>query len=119
MGEPVVLEEGARRLPLLGAWDSIFAQSFRLAPYSPDLLTTQKGYDLYDQMLTMAACRAPFNLKRYAVLAKGWRVLPHERGCDPLSADHGSAHELADFVQGLLEEITLPETDQTQDFRRI
>lgn len=113
------LAERERLRPLFGAWDSIFAPSFRMAPYNPDLLTTQKGYDLYDQMLTMAACRAPFNLKRYSVLAKGWKILPHQRGSDPLSADHAQAAELAAFVQEMLEDITLPDTDQTQDFRRV
>lgn len=101
----------------LGSYTSIYVPQYRLAQYNPDLLTTQKGYDIFETMLTMAACRAPLNIKRYAVLHKGWTVLPAVT--DPTDSRHAAAKELADATSWALSNILDPATDEPQDFRSV
>lgn len=48
----------------------------RLPPYNPDLLFQQRGYQLFDEMETLAAVAGPVNLKREATLYKGWDLVP-------------------------------------------
>lgn len=109
------LSERQLHTALMGAWDSVFRYAFHLAPYNPDLLTTQKGFDTYREMLTMAACRAPLNVKRYAVLRKPWSVEPAV--VDPTDTRHEAAKALADHVDYVLRNILDTDTDQAQDLR--
>lgn len=102
---------------IMGAWDSVYRWSFRLAPYNPDELTSQKGFDTFRQMLTMSACRAPLNVKRYTVLQKPWKVEP----CvvDPTDTRHEAAKALADHCDYVLRNILDTDTDQPQDLRTV
>ncbi len=105
------------RAPRMGAYDGVFAPSFRYPGFSLDTTLAQKGYQFVEDMLNMAACRAPFNLKRYAVLQDGWDVEPAIS--EPGAPDHASAAELATAVQYALQNIRDPETDLTTDLRTI
>lgn len=100
---------------LMGAYDGLYTKQYALAQYNPDLLTTQKGYLKYREMLTMAACRAPFNIKRYAVLHKPWSV--QAAVLDPNDSRHEEAKLYADTAQWALSNILDPATDEPQDFR--
>ena len=102
--------------PQMGSYDGIFVQSYKYAPYNPDKLTSQKGFDLADDMLTYAACRANFNLKRYAVLSEGWSVEPAVR--DPLDTRMAEAQLYADFVRWCFNNI-MSEAGLYQDFRSV
>lgn len=115
-GSVTKLMPGERPNAIVGSWDSIFGPSYRFAGFTPDLLTTQKGYDLYRDMLTTSACRAPFNVKRYAVLYKGWEVLPAVS--DPKEPDFEAAKGLADAVTYAFNNI-VDEGDLVQDFRSV
>src|SRR5579863_8334259 len=77
--------------PIVGAYDGVFAPSFRYPTFSLDSVLAQKGYQFVEDMLQMAACRAPFNLKRYAVLQDGWAVDPAVAYL--ASPDHAAAQE--------------------------
>jgi phage gp29-like protein len=103
--------------PVMGAYDGVYAPSFRYAGFSLDAMLAQKGYPFVEEMLTMAACRAPFNLKRYAVLQDGWSIEPAVQ--DPNAPDHASAAELAKAVELALQNIRDPETDLVTDLRSI
>lgn len=105
-----------RTVSLMGAYDSIFASSYRFASYTPDLLTNQKGYDIYETMLTLSACRAPLNVKRYAVLSKGITVTPAVQ--DPAQADYAQAQELADALKWALDNIE-DDAGNWQDMRSV
>lgn len=102
---------------MLGAYNGIYATSYKLAPYNPDLLTTQKGFAIYEQMLTMAACRAPHNVRRYAVLQKPWTVVPAIT--DPGDPRAEQAKTLAEAATWALSNILDPQTDEPQDFRAV
>jgi Protein of unknown function (DUF935) len=105
----------ALQTAIMGAWDSVYRRSFQLAPYNPDELTSQKGFDTYRQMLTTSACRAPLNVKRYTVLQKPWKVEP----CviDPTDTRHEAAKALADHCNWVLGNILDTDTGQPQDLR--
>ena len=118
---PALPSSNARRgadieTPLMGSYDGIFVTSYRYAPYNPDKLTSQKGFDLADDMLTYAACRANFNLKRYSILFGGWTIQAAVR--DPLDSRMAEAQMYADFVRWCLENIAAP-TGLHQDFRSV
>jgi hypothetical protein len=102
--------------PVMASYDGIFRTSFRYPPFSLDKLTQQKGYDTADDMLTMAACRAPFNLKRYAVLADGWEIVPAVM--DPFDTRHAEALRYADFVRWCFQNIR-SQAGLIQDFRAV
>ena len=38
--------------PVMGSYDGIFVNSYRYAPFNPDKLTSQKGFNTADDMLT-------------------------------------------------------------------
>lgn len=99
----------------MGAWDSVYRPSYRLAPYNPDELTSQKGFDTYRQMLTTSACRAPLNVKRYTVLQKPWSVQPAV--IDPKDTRHEAAKAIADHCDWVLRNILDTDIDQPQDLR--
>ena len=102
--------------PVMGSYDGIFVEAYKYAPFNPDKLTSQKGFDAADDMLTYAACRANFNLKRYAVLADGWQIVPAVT--DPMDTRHLRAKEYADFVMWCLSNI-VSEAGLAQDFRAV
>jgi hypothetical protein len=114
---PVHLQESERLTPLMGAYDSIYAQSFKYAQYNPDLLTAQKGFDEFDKMLTLAACHTPFEVKRNAVLSKDWEVKPCIN--DPNHPDFKIAEEYAEFCAYCLRNIVNPDSDNVQSFRSV
>lgn len=114
---PRELTDAERLGSMLGSYDSVYVPQYRLAQYNPDLLTTQRGYAVFDEMLTMAACRAPLNVKRYAVLQKGWSIVPAVT--DPTDTRHEAAKLLADAATYALQNIVDPITDEPQDFRSV
>jgi len=120
-GQPVTRPARLRRsrldTPIVGAYDGVFAPSFRYPTFSLDTELAQKGYQFVEDMLHMAACRAPFNLKRYAVLQDGWSV--EAAVTDPDQSEHAEAQELANRVTLALENIRDTETDLTQDLRSV
>ena len=68
---------GRRRPELretLAAQSSAASSLSSLAPYNPDELVTRKGYAIYDQMQTDAQVAACLNVKKFAVLSRGWDV---------------------------------------------
>lgn len=103
--------------PIVGAYDGVYASSFRYPNFSLDAALAQRGYQFVEDMLQMAACRAPFNLKRYAVLQDGWSV--EAAITDPDAPDHAAAQDLADDVTLALQNIRDVETDLTQDLRSV
>lgn len=112
--QPVAaLSEEQRATGMAVSWDSVTARTFRFPPYNPDALIQGKGYDAMEYMLTMAAVRAPANVKRYAVLYKGWEVVP-----PTAYKEDAQAKEIARAAQVALENIEAP-GDQVQDFRQV
>ncbi len=101
---------------VMGSYDGIFVNSYRYAPFNPDKLTAQKGFDVADDMLTYAACRANFNLKRYAVLSQGWQIVPAV--VDPMDTRHAQAKTYADFASWCLNNI-VSASGVVQDFRGV
>ena len=93
----------------LTAWDAVLKSAFRIAPYNPDLMALGRGYDVYEQMMSDAMCRAAINTKRFALLAKPWQVFPSER-------NSARAAEMRDFVEDALRGMTGPD-GTTRDFR--
>ncbi len=120
-GKPAARATRLRRseldTPIVGAYDGVYAASFRYPTFSLDTMLAQKGYQFVEDMLHLAACRAPFNLKRYAVLQDGWSV--EAAVTDPDQPGHADAQDLADSVTYALENIRDSETDLTQDLRSI
>lgn len=98
---------------IVGSYDGVFANSLRYAQFSLDELAAKLGQQFIEDMLRLSACRAPFNLKRYAVLRDGWEILPAID--DPSHADVGSAKEIADAYRLAMNNIVDPETDTVQD----
>src|SRR5580658_1750356 len=114
---PSKLRRTSLDTPIVGAYDGVYAPSFRYPTFSLDTMLAQKGYQFVEDMLHLAACRAPFNLKRYAVLQDGWSV--EAAVTDPDQPGHADAQDLADSVTVALENIRDAETDLTQDLRSI
>ncbi len=52
------------------AWDAALKAAFRIAPYNPDELLAQKGFDIYEKMMGDAMVRAAINTKRFALVAQ-------------------------------------------------
>ena len=94
----------------LTAWDAVLKSAFRIAPYNPDLLALGRGYNVYEQMMGDAMCRAAINTKRFALLAKPWRVFPSE------NKKSARDLEMRDFVEDALRGMTGPD-GTTRDFR--
>ena len=113
---PIENRKSALENPVMGSYDGIFAAAYKFPPYNPDRLTSQKGFDTSDDMLTYAACRANFNLKRYAILADGWQIVPAV--AEPRDARHEQASEYAAFVTWCLNNIVSP-AGLAQDFRGV
>jgi phage gp29-like protein len=97
-------------------YDLIYLKSYKIPSYNPDVLTTQRGYDVMDDMLNMAAVRAPTNVKRYAVIHKPWSVVP--RVLDPHDSRSEQSGEIAKFCQYALENIE-DEDGNVQDMRAV
>jgi len=55
---------------------SLASSAYRLAAYSPDHLLSRKGLAIYDEMQKDAQVRSCLNTKKFAVLSKGWEVIP-------------------------------------------
>src|SRR5581483_190145 len=92
--------------PRMLSYDAVYRQAFRYPPWALDKLLQQLGYDPSDDMLAMAACRAPFNLKRCAILRHGWEIVPTVT--DPSDTRHRLATEYADFVRWTLSNMRSP-----------
>ena len=52
------------------------SSTFRLASYSPDSLTSQKGLAIYDEMQKDSQVQSCLNTKKFAVLSEGWDIQP-------------------------------------------
>jgi len=96
------------------AWDAVFREAFRLPPYNPDDLLRRHGSDLYERMMTDAQIRASVNTKRYALLARPWRVFPSVR--DKGHPAYSLACEARDFVEDALRGLQGPD-GCLRDFR--
>ena len=68
-----------------------------LAPYNPDDLITRKGYAVYDRMQTDAQVAACLNVKKFAVLSRGWEVHPLSESAQDIEA--------ADFIRFCLQDM--------------
>ena len=110
---PTILTPEGRDFNWAGAYDGIYAPSFRYPQFSLDQLLAQKGAQFVVDMMHMAACRAPFDLKRYAVLQDGWDIVPCQ--AEPEHPDHEQAKKLADEFKYAFENIRDYTTDFTQD----
>lgn len=100
----------------MGDYDSIYRASMLLPPYALDTLTQMKGYDEAEKMLTMSACRAPFNLKRYAAQSDGWTIDAAVQ--DPADTRFEEAKEYADFIDYCFNNI-ISEQGEVQDLRTL
>lgn len=103
-------------VPMMSSWDSVFRQSFWYAGFNPDKFTTQKRFDIYDEMLTMAACRSPLNVLLYGALRKGITVEP----ATPMKGEPSppEATERADALKWALENI-VDEAGNPQDISQV
>jgi Protein of unknown function (DUF935) len=102
--------------PRMAAYDGIYSSSYRFAGFTPDKLLSQKGWDVPEDMLNMAACRAPFNLKRYSILSQDWEIVPAVT--DPFDTRNEQATYYAGFVRWCLTNIESP-SGMEQDFRNV
>ena len=120
--QPVVLMPTELWGPIMGAYDSIYAtSSFQYAQFNIDRLIAQKGYKIFDEMLTMGACRNPFEVKRAMVLSEKGLVVPSKNGIpiiDPTDRDFERAQEIADFCSYSINNI-VDEGDLPQDFSKV
>lgn len=89
------------------AWDATFRSAFRLPPYNPDDLLSKRGPDVYEQMMTDAQVRSSINTKRFALLARPWRVFPAV--CDTAHPGYAAAAEARDFVEDALRGLRGPD----------
>ncbi|MDI6829636.1 MAG: DUF935 family protein, partial [Armatimonadota bacterium] len=75
-----ILSKFKRSQPIMeevAATQSRLASSaYRLAAYSPDDLLSRKGLAIYDEMQKDAQVRSCLNTKKFAVLSKGWDIIP-------------------------------------------
>jgi hypothetical protein len=92
--------------PRMKSADAIYRSQFRYPPYNLDALTNQKGYELADEMMTMGACRAPFNLKRMAIQSDGWEIVPAIT--DAFDSRYAVANQYSDFVQWIFDNMSSP-----------
>ena len=106
---PTEISAAERMREELTAWDAVLKSAFRIAPYNPDLLALGRGYNVYEQMMGDAMCKAAINTKRFALLAKPWQVFPSER-------NSARAAEMRDFVEDALRGMTGPDGG-ARDFR--
>ena len=114
---PVVLQASEIYQPGMGGYDSIYASStYKYAQNNPDPVITRIGYRTLTEMLTMAACRSPFNLKRSMVLSDGGRVVPAI--VDPSDPNYAQAKEFAQFCTYMIDNIK-DVGDLVQDFRLV
>lgn len=104
-------------VPRMGAYNGIFAPSFRFPPFQNDWFLEKVGWDRVDATLNLSSCRAPFNLLRYSVLGSGWRIVAGVT--DPMDSRYTSSQQDAQALQWALSNIIDPETGQRQDFRNI
>lgn len=114
-GWPEGESEQKRFEVLIGAYDEYLANSFKLPPFNPDTWISSKGYKTLDDMLSLAAVRAPLNIIRDAVLYKGWRVVPAIG--DKSHADYAKADEIAKALDYVLNNI-VDESGNVTDFRQ-
>lgn len=68
-----------------------------IQPYSPDDLLGSRGYSIYDRMQRDAQVQACLNIKKFALLARGWQVHP--------ASDDPDDVKTADFVRFALEDM--------------
>ncbi|MDO8588967.1 MAG: DUF935 family protein [Armatimonadota bacterium] len=81
----------------LAARGSALTSLSGLSAYNPDELVTRKGYAVYDQMQTDAQVAACLNIKKLAVLSRGWEVHP--------ISDAPEDRETADFIRFCLQDM--------------
>lgn len=73
------------------------ASALALPPWSPDDLVRRQGLEIYGRMQTDSQVATSLATKKFAVLSRGWRVLPGGNGPEDLRA--------ADFARSALEEM--------------
>ena len=114
---PVVMLPEELFNPHMGSYNSIYAAStYQFAQNNPDPLINSRGYEIFQEMLTMAACRGPFNQKRYDVLSLPGKTIP----CitDPDDPNYEQAQEYAEFCDWCIKNIK-DKADNNQDFRLV
>lgn len=102
--------------PRMRSYDGIFRSAFRYPPYQLDKVLQKQGWQVAEDELNLSACRAPFNLKRYAALADGWEVVPAVT--DPYDSRAEEAKAYADFTTYCFNNIVSP-AGLPQDFRAV
>lgn len=110
-------DPGATAVPVMSAYNGVFASSYKFPPFQNDWFLQKIGWDRVDATLNLSACRAPFNLLRYATLGPGWRVdSAIKSDTDP---DFQAAKDIADALTWCLSHLVDEETGFTQDFRNV
>jgi phage gp29-like protein len=71
--------------------------AFRMPAYTSDDLLARKGFSIYDEMQKDAQVRSCLNTKKFAVLSRGWDILP--------ASDEMTDVEIAQFVKFCLEDM--------------
>lgn len=119
-GQPARLSPVQRDQSLLGAYDSFNAISFRLPPFNPDALINSKGWQVLDDLLSLSAVRAPYNILREAALYKGWSWSPQVDGkdADKTAPEYTRAEEVAAALTYATGNI-VDQAGNCQDFRHV
>jgi phage gp29-like protein len=65
--------------------------------YSPDDLVVKKGFGIYDEMQRDAVVKSALEVKKFAVLAKPWRIIP--------ATDSKKDEKIANFVEWSLRHV--------------
>ncbi|MDH7481147.1 MAG: DUF935 family protein [Armatimonadota bacterium] len=75
-----ILSKFGRNRPLMeevaAAQSRLASSAYRLAAYSPDDLLSRKGLAIYDEMQKDSQVLSCLNTKKFAVLSKGWDIVP-------------------------------------------
>lgn len=115
-GQPARLSVRGRDQSVMGAYDGVFASSYRFAPFNPDALLSARGYQILRDQLTQTAVLTPLNIVRTHVLGKPWEIQPNVQ--DEASGDYAEAKLYADSLDYHLRNI-VNKQGQVQDFRHV
>lgn len=101
--------------------DAFLNMAFRTPQYHPDALIRDKGWDVIDDMRTMAAYWGPLRLKMYATLYKEREVQPRYMGkmINPDHPQYDRAMQAVDICNYVISNIYNPITGMGQDFREV
>ncbi len=96
-----VLDIFRRHIPVKGelaaAQTKLAGNALRTASYSPDDLVSRKGLAIYDEMQHDSQVRSCLNTKKFAVLSKGWQLIP--------ASDRQDDIRIAGFIKYCLDDM--------------